>query len=527
MKHALAALLLVSPLAAQDTEKAATSTVTGAALPEKAERRVDKSSLAEAPEFLKLVYADVRFGAVEYLQWAGDHTGDKGAALRRQAAQALEKAGFEYKETLCDQPIKGLEGHVVHFCGVTSARKRVLGVWISSGQAAFLIWGEEGGEAAFNNVVYTPPPGWKVEASADAVTLAPGDLLAEEKLSVSILAGREFKGDFAASAEALFADLCKALGVEDALHPSGKGAVRTSFKGWDYCRYVGAVKQGDARFHMEAVFIKVGGRVEQVVALTNFVNRPYDQTPLDSPKYRDAFTRFVFGFKFKNHKEPALPEAKLARDGIGGLWMGTGLGFDGRAGELEYKGHTAVFYSNGMVFFSAKLQTFSFEGMDPYVAREVTPAWWGTYTFANGRGSIKLPSGEIPIELEGDKLAVTRMKTTHKYVRLDAVDGMRWDGTYAFKAEADGRTPSIAFAKDGTFADDGAIKVLEHSLYALHSTGDKPGRGTYEVKNHTVIFRYADGRTFTCAYLGLLCRKDEPRPATLRLGFNNDTLTRK
>jgi hypothetical protein len=187
----------------------------------------------------------------------------------------------------------------------------------------------------------------------------------------------------------------------------------------------------------------------------------------------------------------------------------------------------AVFYSNGMVFFSAKLQTFLFEGMDPYVAREVTPAWWGTYTFANGRGSIKLPSGEIPIELLGDKLAVTRMKTTHRYERLDSVDGMRWDGTYAFKAEADGKVPAITFAKDGTFTDDGAIKVLEHSLYALYSTGDKSGRGTYDVKNHTVLFRYADGRTFTCAYLGLLAKKGEMSPATLTLGFNHDTLTRK
>jgi len=511
-------------LCVQDTEKAATSTVTGAALPDGAERRVDKGSLAEAPEFLKLVYSDARFAAVEYLQWAGDHTGDKGAALRRKAAQALEKAGLEYKEALCDQPIKGLEGHVVHFCGVTGARKRVLGVWISSGQAAFLIWGEDAGEATFNNVVYTVPPGWNVAASAEAVTLTPGDLLAEEAVSVSILAGREFSGDFAASTNALFAETCKALSVDDAVHESGKGAARTSFKGWDYFRVYGAVRKGDQRFHVDAWFIRVGGRLEQVVALTNTVNRPYDQTPLDSPKYRDTFTRFLFGLKFKNHKEPALPEARLTRDGIGGLWMGTGLGFDG---ELEYKGYMAAFYSNGMVFFSAKLQTFSFEGMDPYVAREVTPAWWGTYTFANGRGAIKMPSGEIPIELDGDKLAITRMKTTHKYARLDAVDGMRWDGTFALKAEAGAKAPTITFSKDGTFSDDGAIRILEHSLYALYSTGDKPGRGSYEVKNHTVIFRYADGRAFTAAYLGLGAKNGDAGPATLTLGFNHDTLTRK
>lgn len=525
-----AALLLATALAAQDDEKvdekAASSCLTGAALPEGARRLLEKNAVERTSAIVKAVYADVRFDAIETLSWEGDRSGDKGAALRRTLAQSLAKAGFSYTDAAPAQKIEGLERSDVLLCAALRGDRRTTGIWICSAEGAVLIWGVGPAEAAFENVLYTAPPGWRTATAADGVTLTPGDLLPEESLSVFILPGRDFKGDLAASADELFAETAKALGVEGTLLARDRSEVRTTGKGWDFFHGPTTVKKGDARLYMDAWFIKVGGRLERVVVLSNFVNHPYDNIPLHNPKVHDAFHRFLFGLRFKNHKEPAMPEARLTQDGIGGVWIGVGLSFDGLAGELQYKGITAAFYTNGLVFFSAKLQTFLFEGMDPYLAREITPSSWGTYTFENGRGTIKMRSGDIPIRLDGDKLVVTRMKTDHKYERLAPVDGTRWDGMWAF-AVPEGKAPSIAFTKDGRFADDGAIKVLEHSLYPLHSTGDKPGAGTYEVKNYTVVFRYDDGRTFTSAFVGLGYKKGELRPESLVLGFNHDTLKKK
>ncbi len=530
MKRCLFAALLALAIAAQESEKAATSTLTGAALPEGAKRVLAKEAKEQAATILKSAYADSRFASIEAIYWEGDYSAEKGAELRRAAAKAIEKAGHAYKESLSDRK---LEGRDVYLCGVVREKRRIVGLWIASGEAAMLVWGEEQpaaakpAEAVFQNVIYSAPPGWTVTVAGDGVTLAPGDLLPEERLSVLILSGHEFKDALASSVEALFEETCKEFAVDPGdLPSSAKGEARTSGRGWEYVRVRTTVKKDEARLFMDAWFIKVGGRLERVVALTNFVNQPYAQSPLTSPKYDDTFLRFVHGLRFKNHKEPVLPPGSLSGDGLAGVWVGMGLGFDGRRGELGYKSFTAAFYTNGLVFFAAKLQTFLFEGMDPYIAREIAPSSWGTYTFESGRGVIKMASGELPLELDGEKLVITRLKTPHTYVRLDSVDGMRWNGTWAFESTG-GKTPEITFTKDGGFTDNGAVKVLEHSLYALHSTGDKPGGGTYEVKNHTVVLTYSDGRRFTTAYLGLLAKKGEPAPETLTLGFNHDTLKRK
>lgn len=109
---------------------------------------------------------------------------------------------------------------------------------------------------------------------------------------------------------------------------------------------------------------------------------------------------------------------------------------------------------------------------------------------------------------------------------LAPVDGARLEGTYALR-EHNGKIPKITFTADGRFKDEGAIHVLEHSLYKLTSLTAKPGEGTYEVKNYTILFHYSDGREFQAAFLGLGASKGDPKPGALTLGFNLDTLTRQ
>jgi len=509
----------------QESEPAATSKLAEAPLPPGAVRVLEKESAGQMAGLLKGIYTDVPFGPIEVLLWPGDHLGDKGAALRREAGKLLEKEGYECKQAASD---KKLEDRDVFICSATRKTRRILGVWIASKEGALLVWGaaeapvDAGSE--FGNVIYSVPKGWKADVAADSVTLTPSDLLPEEKLFVLILPGKEFVGDLKESAQALWTETCASFQVDGGM--PGTVDVRKSLKGWSYFRAASEVRKENTRLYLNVAFIQVGGRLERVAVLTNYVSAPYFESPFDSPRHQDVINRFVFGLRFKNHAEPKLDEGSLRGEGIVGVWTGLKMDFTARTGNLDFKAATAAFYSNGQAFYSAQLQTFLFEGTSPILAREITPRWWGTWTFDKGAGTLKMMYGDVAMELQGETLVLTTNKTPHKFSRLAPVDGARFDGTYAF-SEHNGKIPRITFTADGRFRDEGALNVLEHCLYRLYATTAKPGEGTYEVKNYTVLFHYADGREFTSAFLGLLHKKGDLRPAELTLGFNHDTLRRQ
>jgi hypothetical protein len=520
--------LCVSPaLPAQDAEQAAASKLTGAALPDGAFRLLDKDTIEKTSALLKALYKDVGLVRIEVLLWAGDYTGEKGAALRQQAGKVLEKEGFAWKEALSDQKIEGRE---VVLSSATRPKRRCLGLWLSSAEGAMLAWGEDAAadapEAVFGNVIYTPPKGWAVQAAADGITLTPPDLLPEEKLFLLILPGLEFKGSLVESAEKLWADACRAFDVTGQPWSSEKVAPRRSFKGWDYFSVGTTVRKAESDLFLSVHFLHVGDRLERVAVLTNWVSQPYRESPAASPRYSGVLHEFVFSLKFKNHPEPVLSQPLLTGDGIVGVWGGISMGVSGLSGRAEWKDYYAAFYRNGLALFTNRLPTDAFERMNPYLQGETSPRWWGTWTFENGRGVLKMPYGEIPLEKKGLDLVLTTNKTPHTYVKMPPVDGARFDGTWTL-SEFEGKTPSITFAADGRFTDDGALKVLEHGLYRLYKVAGKPGAGTYEVKNHTVLFHYNDGREFSTVFLGIGFKKEEPRPATLTLSFNHDVLKRR
>jgi hypothetical protein len=517
-------LALLCLLSVQDSESAATSKVSEAPLPAGALRALDKDGVEQMTTILKAMVKDVPLSGIEVLMWAGDYMGDKGAALRKEAGKLLEKAGYECKQAASEQKVEDRE---IFVCSAIKPNRRIYGVWIASKEAAVLTWGlsEAAAETAFGNVLYAVPKGWKAEVSAEAVTLTPSDLLPEEKLFMLVLAGKEFKGDLKTSAQELWTEVCAAFQMD-----GGKldhaADVYTSLKGWKYFRHYSEVRNGDNRFYLNATFIQVGDRLERVAVLTNWVSQPYRETPFDSPKYTNIINKFIFGLRFKNHEEPKRAAASLQGEGIVGIWGGLGLGFTAQTGQLDYKTTFAAFYSNGSVFYSAKLQTFLFDEVDPVLGSGVTPRYWGTWTFDKGSGTIRLIYGDIPMELKGEHLVLTTNKTEHKFVRLASMDGARLDGTYAM-SEHNGKIPKITFTADGKFKDEGALQVLEHSSYKLYSQNAKPGEGTYEVRNWTILFHYADGREFQAAYLGLAEKPGNARPAELVLGYNHDKLKRQ
>ncbi|MGZ8559851.1 MAG: hypothetical protein ACXWWC_16030, partial [Chitinophagaceae bacterium] len=99
-------------------------------------------------------------------------------------------------------------------------------------------------------------------------------------------------------------------------------------------------------------------------------------------------------------------------------------------------------------------------------------------------------------------------------------------GTYVM-SEAYGKIPVITFTVDGQFTDNGAIKALYHESDYCTNPGLMPGSGHYEVKNHSVLFSFSDGRKIKVAFLGVDYDIKNQSPATLTMGFNEDEMRRQ
>ena len=121
---------------------------------------------------------------------------------------------------------------------------------------------------------------------------------------------------------------------------------------------------------------------------------------------------------------------------------------------------------------------------------------------------------------------MTTDQTVHNYVKIPSIDGATFNGTYAF---ADGDwggkpPPAITFTADGHFTDDGALNILYHRTTETDALNPaaKKGSGSYQARNHSLIFNYSDGRKIQIAFSGLLYDKANPSPRTLTLSSNND-----
>ena len=90
-----------------------------------------------------------------------------------------------------------------------------------------------------------------------------------------------------------------------------------------------------------------------------------------------------------------------------------------------------------------------------------------------------------------------------------------------------GRTPSISFTSNGNFTDNGALKQLYHDDNICLNPAVAPGSGSYEVKDYTILFNYNDGRKIKLAFLGAGYDINNKSPATLRMSYNEDPMTRQ
>ena len=391
------------------------------------------------------------------------------------------------------------------------------------------------GPAKFGLMVYMPPAGWTHQVFADGVVFKPLNLPASEHLAMQIMKPLVFTGTIE-QALAKSYDEAAAMYNSTKMYYAGGGEyqkteTKKSFKGWEYIKGQGGVQVENGtpyktELGLDVFVIKINNRFERIAVLKSRTNCNLSRYyPTDRLSYQNAINNFLFSLQFTDGPEALLPQGTIEKNGIIGVWQGISMETSASSG-IRYNVFSPIFLTNGQAYFGTKFPSGGLDGLDTRIPPELNRRDWGTYTFKNGRGILKMPYGEIPLRTEGDKLVITANKTDHRFFQLPSVDGARFNGTYVM-SEAYGKIPAITFTSDGKFTDNGAVRVLVHEYVDCVNEALAPGSGTYEVKNYTIHFNYSDGRKIKIAFLGNDYDKTNPSPAKLEMSYDYTPLKRK
>ncbi len=397
----------------------------------------------------------------------------------------------------------------------------------------------------FGSVMYNTPSGWSIKKYSNAEVLTPADLPKNEFLEIRILPSLNFSGSLEQALQKSYDEAVVMLSASK-MHDVNGGdynmdAAKKSFKGWEYIRGRGGVRAGSGdyppEYGLELFVVKINNRFERVAIVKSRNNCNLSTYyPDDRINYRKEIERFLFAMQFPDWKETIVKPGVAKGDGITGVWEGitlsVGMVKPGAILGAELKGTYAIFFSNGQAYFGTKFPIEGLDGLDTWIAAETNRRNWGTYMFSNEIGNLKMPYGDIPLRMEKDKLIVTKTNTDHGFIKVPFVDGVKFSGTYVFSSkniigEETGKTPKINFTTDGKFTDNGALSVLYHEYIGCLDPTRDPGSGTYEVRHHSVVFNYSDGRKVKIAFVGAGYNKANQSPGTLSLSANEDVMTRQ
>ena len=377
------------------------------------------------------------------------------------------------------------------------------------------------GATSFGHMRFTAPPGWKSTTYANGVLLQPTDLPPGGHLDVTVMQALEWSGTLDDALKRSWDDAAAQLGLGKTMTVDGTPYMKrqsgTSFQGWEYVRGDGALRSANGDYYAHLFLVRVHGRVERLLVASKEKSYRGESSSYMDPRYYDGIQRFLFSVQFDDWKDPVVAPATLRGDGIVGVWAGLSM----TGGTLG--GAYAIFFANGQAYFASKFPIHGLDGLDTWVDREMRPRYWGTWSFQDGKGLMKLIYQEVPLREAADVLVLTTLKTDHKYVKVEPPDGARFDGTWAFEGESGKPKAAISFTPGGGFKDYGAVNVLNHG-YPLT---EAPGEGTYEVRGYTLVLHFRDGREYRIAFPGLGYEKGDLRPQRLILSFNEDALIRQ
>ena len=392
-----------------------------------------------------------------------------------------------------------------------------------------------GAAAKFGLMNYIAPAGWSEEIFSDGVVFKPLGLPADEHLAIQIMEPLNFSGTLEQAMEKSFEEATIMYNGTSMYQSDGKyskNAAQKSFNGWEYIRGKGSIQVENGTAYksevgLEVFVIKINNRFERVAIIESRkycggVSRYY---ATDRISYRNGIEQFLYSLQFSDFNAAVLKSGSANGTGIVGVWEGT-IQSTGAATGVRLEVFSPIFFNNGQVYFGNKFPTEGLDDFNSRIAPELYPRNWGTYTFSNGKGVLKMLFADIPFRTEGDKIIVTKNQRDWPFYKLNSVDGAKFSGTYKM-SESYEKIPIITFTADGRFTDNGVVRTLYHDGTNCINPGFVPGSGNYTVKDFTVTFNYTDGRKVKIAFFGTDYDKSNPSPATLRMSFNEDPMNRQ
>ena len=391
-----------------------------------------------------------------------------------------------------------------------------------------------GAAGKFGLMNYAAPAGWSEEKFSDGVVFKPTDLVSDEHLAIQIMQPLNISGSLEQALAQSFEEATTMYNGSSMYQSGGKyskNASSKSYNGWEYIRGKGGIRVNDGTQHgteygLELFVIKINNRFERVAI---FESRKYCKgTSLyyasDRRSYRNGIEHLLFSLHFTDFNGPVLSPGSLTGNVLVGAWQGTIQSTSATGLKLEVL--SPIFLTNGQVYFGSKFPIEGLDGIHTRLPPQLNNRDWGTYTFSNGRGVVKMPYASIPFIMKGNELIFTKNQTDWPFYQLPSVDGANFNGTYIMSA-VNGKIPSISFTSEGKFADNGALKQLYHEYIECLNPAVTPGSGRYAVKDYSIVFKYTDGRKIVLAFLGAGYDKNNPAPPTLRMSFNEDPMIRQ
>ncbi|HMM15985.1 MAG TPA: hypothetical protein PLS87_11310 [Ferruginibacter sp.] len=156
---------------------------------------------------------------------------------------------------------------------------------------------------------------------------------------------------------------------------------------------------------------------------------------------------------------------------------------------------------------------------------------WGTFTIEGNKGKFQSKYESIEVE----KISATQMKKTgytFSFYKCVSVDGLTLEGQWGSFPEwrkdpihgnpngfnGSGMRGVIEFKKDGSFIDYG-IFVTNLNLSRQYPA-KAPGKGTYSIRNFTLLLKYDDGRNTHKAFTGVADKDPAVDSKVIYIGTN-------
>lgn len=204
-----------------------------------------------------------------------------------------------------------------------------------------------------------------------------------------------------------------------------------------------------------------------------------------------------------NTVNPTNSFSLLNSNGITGIWISHGNNTPFISGS-SVSWNWRVFFSNGKSLSNLPNGGFANLKSGAYFDKTKNDANYfhlGSYNFANGKGTNTKSSSNYTDKLELIKPNQLKIDGT-VYMKCGNVNGQKLQGTFTTYADPNdpdlltqpkGNRSVISFTSDGKFIDEGVYQTLLQD-YGKGEAYNAPGKGTYELKDYSIILKFDDGR---------------------------------